>query len=109
MCIRDRYFILTKFHFTNFNMTGALGFFQHFFCNSTFKANKYSDNENTSIGIQEPQDKPPLLSNNTAVINTVLMRYHYFRAILRLNDGVALVAKERAKRLIALLKQQYNF
>ena len=70
---------------------------------------KYVNNENTMVGIQEPEGNPPLLSNDTNIINTVMMRYHYLLASLKLNDGVASLAKERVKSLATLLQKEYRF
>ena len=68
----------------------------------------YGNREKTVMIVSEPASNPKLLSGDPMVINNVIMSYHYLGAVIRENNGVTLVGKERCKRLISYLENTYK-
>lgn len=58
--------------------------------------------------ITKPEGNPPLLSDNFIVINSVITAYHYLYAITEANNTAAMDRTGKAKRLINLLKSEFN-
>ena len=59
--------------------------------------------------INHPSVKPPLLSTDIKDINTVSLNYHYYSTTTKFYKRTALDLKERASRLIELIKKEYTF
>jgi|SRR5579871_64738 len=58
--------------------------------------------------LKKPEGNPAFLSDNLNVINSVIMAYHYLFSVTEVNNKGAIVRYENAKRLIDLLKKEYN-
>jgi hypothetical protein len=59
--------------------------------------------------INRPAVKPALLSVDKKDINTVSINYHYYSSTTKFNQRTAVTLRERAKRLIEMIKKEYRF
>jgi hypothetical protein len=59
--------------------------------------------------INMPEGHPALLSSNFKDINAVSMNYHYYSTTIRFYNRTALAQKQRAIRLIKLIRKEYSF
>jgi hypothetical protein len=59
--------------------------------------------------INMPEGHPILLSSNFKDINAVSLNYHYYSTTIRFYNRTALAQKQRAERLIELIKKEYSF
>jgi hypothetical protein len=60
------------------------------------------------VNILQPENNPPLLSNDFNAINKVIIAYHYLYATTEINNNVALFSSQHAQRLINVLKKEYH-
>jgi len=63
---------------------------------------------NLDVDITKPENNPSLLSDDFAVINKVMIAYHYLYATTEINGKAAEVRRQHALRLIELLKKEYH-
>jgi hypothetical protein len=59
--------------------------------------------------INMPEGHPALLSVNFKDINAVSLNYHYYSSTTKFYNRTALAQKQRAERLIELIKKEYSF
>ena len=59
--------------------------------------------------INRPSVKPVLLSSDFKDINTVSLNYHYYSSTAKFYKRTAIAQRERAMRLIELIKKGYSF
>ena len=59
--------------------------------------------------INMPAGHPALLSSNFKDINAVSLNYHYYSSTTKFYNRTALAQKQRATRLIELIKKEYSF
>ena len=59
--------------------------------------------------INKPSVKPVLLSTDAKDINTVSLNYHYYSSTTKFYQRTAFALRERALRLIELIKEEYRF
>jgi len=59
--------------------------------------------------INKPLGKPALLSADATEINTVSLNYHYYSSTTKFYQRMAITLRERAIRLIELIKKEYRF
>ena len=59
--------------------------------------------------INKPAGKPVLLSADPTDINTVSLNYHYYSSTTKFFQRTAIALRERAIRLIDLIKNEYHF
>jgi hypothetical protein len=59
--------------------------------------------------INRPYAKPVLLSTDAKDINTVSLNYHYYSSTTKFYQRTAFALRERALRLIELIKEEYRF
>ena len=59
--------------------------------------------------IKKPSVKPVLLSTDAKDINTVSLNYHYYSSTTKFYQRTAFALRERALRLIELIKKEYSF
>jgi hypothetical protein len=59
--------------------------------------------------INRPAGNPELLSKDFKDRNTVAMNYHYYSSTVKFFKRTAIVQRELATRLIALIKKEYHF
>ena len=74
--------------------------FQHMFSNV---------NPNGDVDISQPENNPPLLSNDFNAVNKIIIAYHYLYATTEINNKIAVLSSQYAQRLIDLLKKEYHF
>ena len=58
--------------------------------------------------ISHPEGNPALLSKDIRDINTVSLNYHYYSTTAKFYNRSALALKEKAGRLIQLIKKEYH-
>ncbi len=63
----------------------------------------------TRTNINKPLTKPVLLSTDARDINTVSLNYHYYSTTLKFYTRNAISLQNRAKNLMAMIKEEYNF
>ncbi|HUZ57750.1 MAG TPA: hypothetical protein VMU83_03105 [Hanamia sp.] len=63
---------------------------------------------NLDVDITQPENNPPLLSNDLNIINKVMVAYHYLYATTEINTKAAKEISQHALRLIKLLKNEYH-
>ena len=69
----------------------------------------YSTGSNGGISmINHPEGNPPLLSTNPKDINNVILNYHYYSTTAKFYSRTAIILRERAKRLIEVVKREYH-
>lgn len=61
-----------------------------------------------NVAILQPQNNPPLLSNDFKVVNKVITAYHYLYATTEINNEVAVISRQHAQQLINVLKKEYH-
>jgi len=59
--------------------------------------------------INQPSVKPVLLSTDIRDINTVSLNYHYYSTTTKFYKRTSMDLRERAMRLIELIKKEYSF
>ncbi|MDZ4794871.1 MAG: hypothetical protein SGI83_11380 [Bacteroidota bacterium] len=59
--------------------------------------------------INKPPVKPALLSSDAKDINTVSLNYHYYSSTTKFYQGRAIILRNRAVRLIEMIKKEYHF
>jgi hypothetical protein len=59
--------------------------------------------------INKPEGHPALLSTSPKDINEVSLNYHYYSSTAKFYNRTAIVQRERARRLIELIKKAYHF
>ena len=70
----------------------------------------YSGNFNARYNlIDKPEGHPALLSTSPKDINEVSLNYHYYSSTAKFYNRTAVVQRERARRLIELIKKAYHF
>ncbi len=75
--------------------------FQHMFANGNVSSS-------LEVDILQPENNPPLLSNDFNAVNKVIIAYNYLYATTEINNGVAVLSSRHAKRLINVLKKEYH-
>jgi hypothetical protein len=60
------------------------------------------------VDILQPENNPPLLSNDFNAVNKVIIAYHYLYATTEINNEVAVLSSQHAQRLINVLKKEYH-
>jgi len=63
---------------------------------------------NLDVDITQPENNPPLLSDDFNAINKVMIAYHYLYATTEINTKAAEDFRQHALRLIELLKDGYH-
>ncbi len=76
--------------------------FQHMF------ANGGNVSSSLEVDILQPENNPPLLSNDFDAVNKVIIAYHYLYATTEINNDVAVLSSQHAQRLIDLIKNAYH-
>jgi len=79
--------------------------FQHMFADVNSNGNISSG---LDVNILQPENNPPLLSNDFNAINKVIIAYHYLYATTEINNNVAMFSSQGAQRLIDVLKKEYH-
>ena len=60
------------------------------------------------VDILKPENNPPLLSDDSYVINKVIIAYHYLYGTTEINNRAAVLSRQHAQRLIDVLKKRYH-
>jgi len=63
---------------------------------------------NLDVEITQPENNPPLLSEDFNAINKVMIAYHYLYGTTEINTKAAEEIRQHALRLIELLKNEYH-
>jgi hypothetical protein len=61
-----------------------------------------------NVDIAQPENDPPLLSDDFNAVNKVMIAYHYLYGTTEINNKAAEKNKQHALRLIDLLKEEYH-
>jgi hypothetical protein len=64
--------------------------------------------EHNAYKIKEPDNNPPLFSNDNGLINTIIVRYSYLQSALKENNGTIELEIKRCKQLIENLEKGYS-
>ncbi|HXS54616.1 MAG TPA: hypothetical protein VN726_00750 [Hanamia sp.] len=78
--------------------------FQHMFANGS----NGNVSSSLDVDILQPENNPPLLSNDFNAVNKVIIAYHYLYATTEINNEVAVLSSQHAQRLINVLKKEYH-
>ena len=65
-------------------------------------------NNATETHIEKPGNNPPLLSNDFAIINKIIIAYHYLYATTEINNAFAENNCKQARHLIEIIKKEYH-
>ncbi len=69
--------------------------------------NRIEKGSNRRTILNKPSVKPVLLSTNPNDINTVSLNYHYYSSVLKFLINKSLQQRDRAIRLVELIKKEY--
>lgn len=58
--------------------------------------------------INKPEGHPVLLSTDKTSINSVSLNYHYYTTTVKFYNNTAIAQRQRAERLIQLIKKEYR-
>ena len=67
-----------------------------------------SDFNGRNNSTNRPEGHPALLSMAPRDINNVSLNYHYYSSTAKFYNRTALIQRERAKRLIEVIKKEYH-
>jgi hypothetical protein len=71
-------------------------------------SSEFINSEHNAYRIEEPDNNPPLFSNDNGLINTIIVRYSYLQSALKENNGTIELEIKRCNQLIEDLKKEYT-
>jgi hypothetical protein len=92
---------LTDIHLVNSQLFDGYIFQQMFL-------SAHANNVITEVHISKPQGNAQLLSNDLAIINKIMMAYHYLYAITEINNAFAENNRQQASHLITLIRREHH-